>query len=260
MEKIVFGAIMPHPPILVPEIGKNRLKEAAKTKKGLDEIARRLKKTDCETIVVITPHGAVGQASVPVYTGHVFEGNFSQFGLSKPGYTFKGDPALGLKIVKESELASSCPETILDHGALVPLVELQLGGGKKNILPIAVGFLPLRILFQFGRQLAQAADMIGRKIAVIASSDMSHCLTPDAPNGFNPRGREFDQQLVELVRHDDVNGILDFDPLLAHDAAQDALWSIAILLGALDGRGFKPEILSYEGPFGVGYMTVAYKR
>jgi len=254
---IVFGAIMPHPPILVPAIGKERLKEAAKSKLALEDISQRLKNCDCDTIVVVTPHGDVGQASVPVYTGHVFEGNFSQFGLPKPSFTFKGDPQLGLAIVKDTNLATACPETILDHGVLVPLYYPTAAGVKKPILPIAVAFMPLSKLFEFGQALAKTSDRLGRKLCLIASADMSHRLAPGAPSGFSPKGKEFDDQLVELVKNYDVNGLLKFDPALADEAGQDALWSIAILLGALDGQKVKAEVLSYEGPFGVGYMVAA---
>jgi len=256
---IVYGAIMPHPPILVPQIGKERLKEAVKSKKALEEIARRCKGLDLETIVIITPHGAVGQASVPVYTGHVFEGNFGQFGNSRLAYSFKGDPQFGLAIVKATNLASACSETLLDHGALVPLSYIQAAGITKPVLPLAIGFLPLATLFEFGRSLAQTADRLGRKVLFIASADMSHRLTADAPAGYSPRGKEFDDRLVELVKKYDVQGILDFDPALAEAAGQDALWSIAVLLGALDGKKVGHEVLSYEGPFGVGYMIAAFQ-
>jgi aromatic ring-opening dioxygenase LigB subunit len=252
---IVFGAIMPHPPILVPAIGKERLKDAEKSQQALEEISRRIKGMDFDTIVVVTPHGDVGQASVPVYTGHVFEGTFSQFGLPKPSFSFKGDPQLGLAVVKDTHLATACPETILDHGVLVPLYYPAAAGVKKPILPIAVAFMPLSKLYEFGKALAKTAQRVGRKICLIASADMSHRLTPGAPSGFSPKGMEFDERLVELVRNYDVNGILKFDPALADEAGQDALWSIAILLGALDGQKVKAEVLSYEGPFGVGYMV-----
>lgn len=256
---IVYGAILPHPPILIPQIGRDRIKAAEKSQRALTEISRRMVEHNFDTVVVITPHGAVGQASVPVYTGHVFEGSFAQFGLDKPLFTFKGDPEFGLAIVKDSPLASACPETLLDHGVLVPLFYPQAAGIKKPILPIAIGFLPLSRLFTFGQSLARTADRLGRKVLLIASADMSHRLTPDAPNGYSPRGKEFDEKLVELVRNYDVPGILKFDPDLAEAAAQDALWSIAILLGALDGKKVKQEVLSYEGPFGVGYMIAGFE-
>ncbi len=259
MGEIVFGAIMPHPPILVPDIGKGRIREAPQSKKGLEEIAHRIKGKDFDTLIVITPHGQVGQASVPVYTGHVFEGSFSMFGMGKPVFTFKGDPELGLAVIKDCDLATACSETLLDHGALVPLYFPQAAGVRKPILPVAIAFMPLKKLFEFGRSLAGTARRMKRRVGIIASADMSHRLTPDAPAGYSPRGKEFDEKLVELVKNYDVNGILDFDPALAEEAGQDALWSIAVLLGALDGLKVKHEVLSYEGPFGVGYMTAAFE-
>jgi AmmeMemoRadiSam system protein B len=147
----------------------------------------------------------------------------------------------------------------LDHGALVPLYFPQAAGIKKPVLPMAIAFMPLPKLFEFGKSLASTVKRMKRKVAVIASADMSHRLTPDAPAGYSPRGKEFDEKLVELVKNYDVNGILNFDPALAEEAGQDALWSIAVLLGALDGLKVKHEVLSYEGPFGVGYMVAAFE-
>ena len=255
---VVFGGISPHPPIIVPQVGRDRAKEVSRTIKSLAELSRRLKSSNCDTVVVVTPHGQVGQASVPVYTAHIFEGNFGQFGADKPNYTFKGDPELGLAVIKDCDFATSCPETLLDHGALVPLHFVKSAGYNKAVLPVAIAFKPLVKLFEFGQSLAKTANRLGRKVAVIASSDMSHRLTQDAPSGFSPRGKEFDDKLVELVKANDVGAILDFDRQLADDAGQDALWSIAILLGALDGQKVKHELLSYEGPFGVGYMVASY--
>jgi AmmeMemoRadiSam system protein B len=259
MGKIVFGAIMPHPPILIPEIGRGRIKEAEQSKKGLEEISRRMKGRDFDTIIVVTPHGQVGQASVPVYTGHVFEGSFSMFGMGKPVFSFKGDPELGLAIIKDCDFATSCPETLLDHGALVPLYFPQAAGIKKPILPMAIAFMSLSKLFEFGKCLAQTVKRLNRKVLIIASADMSHRLTPDAPAGYSPRGKEFDEKLVELVKNYDVKGVLKFNEALAEEAGQDALWSIAVLLGTLDGLKVKHEVLSYEGPFGVGYMVASFE-
>jgi aromatic ring-opening dioxygenase LigB subunit len=45
--------------------------------------------------------------------------------------------------------------------------------------------------------------------------------------------------------------------LLVQSAGECGLRSIVILMGALDGLKVKPEILSYEGPFGVGYLVAS---
>ncbi|MFH1576809.1 MAG: AmmeMemoRadiSam system protein B [Candidatus Margulisiibacteriota bacterium] len=259
MKNIELGAIMPHPPIIIPEIGKGRLKEVEQTINGLQGLAERMKTKDYDTLIIITPHGEIGQASVPVYTSHIFEGSFSSFGVAKPVYSFKGDTELGLAIIKDCDFATSCPETLLDHGILVPAYFPKAAGISTPILPIAIAFMSLAKLYEFGKSLAKTVKRLDRKVAIIASADMSHRLTPDAPAGFSPRGKEFDEKLVELIKNYDVPGILNFDPALGDEAGQDALWSIAILLGALDGLTVRPELISYEGPFGVGYMVAAFE-
>jgi AmmeMemoRadiSam system protein B len=256
---IVLGAISPHPPILVPLIGGKKLRAAEKSKKALEEVSRRIKEKDFDTLVIVTPHGQVGQASVPVYTSPVFEGNLAAFGMEQPAFSFKGDPELGLAVVKDSPLATACQETLLDHGVLVPLYYPRAAVVKKLLLPIAIAFMPLPKLFEFGRSLAKTAERLRRRVLLVASADMSHRLSEDAPSGYSPRGKEFDEKLVALVKNYDVEGILKFDSDLAQAAGQDALWSIAILLGALDGKKVKPEVLSYEGPFGVGYMVATFE-
>lgn len=262
MNNVLFGAIMPHPPILVPFVGGERIKEAEKSQKALIEVAKKIKslENELDAIVVITPHGAVSEVTVPVYTSHIFEGNFVSFGFPKPNFQYKGCPELAVALAKEAaQFASRSPETVLDHGVLVPLYYLNEEKINLPILPIAIGILPLNKLFEFGKKIRTAAENLNKKIAVIASADMSHRLTEDAPSGYDPKGSEFDKKLFELVRNYDVKGILNFSPKLAAEAGQDALWSIAILLGALDGIQVKHEILSYEGPFGVGYMVAVFE-
>jgi AmmeMemoRadiSam system protein B len=260
MSSLVLGMVLPHPPIIVPQVGGNRGKAAERTCLAARAAAQKLRSKDFDTLVVITPHGAVSQATVPVYASPVFEGDFGNFGAPKPTYQFKGDTELAVAAIKEAPaLTSRSPETVLDHGALVPLHYMVEAGIKKNLLPIAIGFLPLNKLFEFGKALVAAAGRLNRRIAIIASADMSHRLTSDAPAGFDPQGKKFDEKLVDLMRNYDVKGILNFPEDLAEAAGQDALWSIAILLGALDGCEVKHEVLSYEGPYGVGYMVATFE-
>lgn len=259
---IKYGAVMPHPPILVPVVGGERIKEAERSQRACREAASRLKalEKDVDTIVVITPHGAILGSTIPVYTSPILEGNFAAFNAPRPNFSFKGDPELAIAIVKEDpEYISRSPETVLDHGVLVPMSFMVEAGIKKPVLPIAIAFLPLKKLFEFGKSIAQAAQKLDRRIAIIASADMSHRLAQDAPGGYDPSGKVFDEKLVDLVRRNDVEAILKFDPKLADVAGQDSLWSIAILLGALDGLKIKHEVLSYEGPFGVGYMVATFE-
>lgn len=250
MDNIEFAAILPHPPILIPEVGKESIKIVQKSQDALKLIAKQIKNIEKELdcIIVVTPHGLVSG----IYTSLVFEGSLANFGVPQVKLQLKGCPEFANELVKEAgDLYPNTSETKLDHGIIVPLYYPLKEKIDLPVLPIAISFLPLEQLFEFGKKIKIVAERLNKKVALIASADMSHCLTKNV-------GKEFDKKLVELVKNNDVKGILEFPADLAEAAGQDALWSIAILLGALDNTNSKPEVLSYEGPFGVGYMVVNY--
>jgi len=259
---IVYGAIMPHPPVIIPAVGGSRVKEVSKTKKALEEVGKRLKTKDIDSVVIITPHGNVSQIAVPVYVNHIFEGNLSYFGADKPVFSFKGDPLLANEIIKEARKqnieVSHIAETLLDHGVIVPMYYPMMASFKKPIVPIALAFLPYKELFNFGETIRAASDNLGKKVAVIASGDLSHRLTLDAPAGYNPEGKKFDEAIVKLAGANDAEGILNLDPNMIEAAGECGLRSIIMLMGALKGLDVTPEVLSYEGPFGVGYMVATF--
>ena len=104
----------------------------------------------------------------------------------------------------------------------------------------------------------KAAEGLQRRVVVVASSDLSHRLIREAPAGFHPRGEEFDRLLVNYLENYQVEKILTMDGELIQAAGECALRSIAVLLGCLDGEAVQPELLSYEGPFGVGYAVALF--
>ena len=260
---VVYGAVLPHPPILIPAIGGDRVKEVIKTKKALEEVGRRLKEKEIDSVIVITPHGNVSQISIPVYTGHIFKGNLAQFGANKPVLSLKGDNKLAAEIIREAErqniAVSQIGETFLDHGIFVPMYYPYTAGFKKPIVPIALALINYKELFNFGEVIRYASENLGRKVAVIASGDLSHRLSLEAPAGYSPDAHKFDEKIVELIKKNDAQGVMNIDPNLIEKAGECGLRSIIILMGALSGLDVMPEVLSYEGPFGVGYMVATFE-
>lgn len=255
MGKIVYGMISPHPPLLIPEIGGGRIKEVEKTDASLKTAAKSLVGAAPDTTIIITPHGHVSQNTVRVYAAETFAGDFSMFGMPSAGMSCAGDIELAVKVtehcLQKGLRTESIQEPVLDHGIMVPLYYMQKAGYGGRVVPIAIVLAPLSELFEFGSAAAEAVRSSGKKVAVVASADMSHRL---------PKGSVFDSALVDMVKKNDVKGLLSFDGQLAEEAGQDALWSIAMLMGMIDASGFKPEVLSYEGPFGVGYMVADFKK
>ncbi|MFA5103611.1 MAG: class III extradiol dioxygenase subunit B-like domain-containing protein [Candidatus Margulisiibacteriota bacterium] len=264
MGQVVFGMISPHPPLLIPEIGGGRIKGVERTDRALKSAGGKLVSSGPDTVVIITPHGKISETNIRLYSSPFLEGDFSMFGLPDVIMSSEGDPVLAGNVVQAARgkkiACEIISDTFLDHGVMVPLHYLKAAGFEGKVLPIAVSLVSLKELFEFGKLFNRVVEASDKKIAVVASADMSHRLTSNAPSGYSPKGTMFDEKLVELVKRNDIDAILNFDAELAEEAGQDALWSIAILLGILDGGAFKTEFLSYEGPFGVGYMVAVYEK
>ncbi len=143
----------------------------------------------------------------------------------------------------------------LDHGAMVPLYFLMEERPRAKVCHMSFSYLDYNKHFTFGEIISEAIENTERKVALIASGDLSHRLTPQAPAGYSPRGKEFDEKLIEKLEKNDVTGILDMDSVLIENAGECGLRSIIVLLGALSRADYRFKKLSYESPFGVGYMV-----
>lgn len=268
---LLGGYIFPHPPIIIPHIGKGEEKGAAITIEGVKALAYDIGNKKPKTIIVITPHGPVFQDAVCISVEPDLYGNFGNFGQRELRFEFKNDIELTKKIIEcateEGILVGEMDENFsrrygvpigIDHGALVPLYFVNQNYKDYRLVHISMGFLSYEELFRFGMSINRAINEYKQDVVVIASGDLSHRLTKDAPNGFNPRGKEFDQKLIGNIKNNDIEAIMSMDYSLIECAGECGFRTIVILQGILDGYKVKPEVVSYEGPFGVGYGTVIY--
>ncbi len=255
-----FACIAPHPPIIIPGIGRPEdLKLVSKTIAAMEKLRGDLEKANPDTILIISPHAPTDPNGFLINSEAELKGNFSDFGLNNL-MDFQNDYELMEKIGYVSDAAGIIVhfhESFLDHGALVPLYYLT-----KNIKPKLVhcsfSFLDFRTHYRYGEIIRKVIDESDKKIAVVASGDMSHRLSQGAPAGYSPRGREFDEKLIELLSKNDVNGVINMNENLIEEAGECGLRSIIILLGILGGK-YEFNLINYEGPFGVGYLTASLR-
>ncbi len=260
---LVFSSICPHPPLLIPTIGGPELEKISSTVKALEKLNKEFVQTKPETVVVISPHAPTLSQAFGIVKPKILSGNFGQFGDFGTELSFETDQELIKDILddakKEKMPVQALDYSDLDHGTLVPLYYLTRKVPKLKLVVISFTLLDLPTHFQFGQMLHKAIKHADERIAVVASGDLSHRLTFDAPAGYSPRGKEFDEKLIDLLKKNDVKSILNLDPGLIEEAGECGLRSIIVLLGILDKIDYKPEILSYEGPFGVGYLVANFK-
>lgn len=259
---LTFAAITPHPPIIIPTIGsKEDLLKVKKTIEAMENLRKEIEKVKPETLIIISPHGPVGFKELSIVKSDDFSGNFSMFGDFQTQLQFKTDKEIRKEIIetceKENIVYRLYEKNELDHGTLVPLFYLTKNI-KPKILPLGYSLLDVSWNFKYGNALGEVVKNSKKKIGIIASGDLSHRLTPNAPAGYSPRGKEFDKKLIEALKNNDIKKVLNIDEELVEEAGECGYRSIAILLGILSVFGISNlefRILSYEGPFGVGYLV-----
>jgi len=269
---VVFGGICPHPPIMVPEVGGRQAGEVSSSRQAMLKMGRELKESGANCLVMISPHAPVFQDAVAINMQPRLRGDLQQFGAPSVSCELENDlemvkeiirqaQSFGLQIVEldENAIRRYRSGRELDHGFMVPLNFVLQAGVRMPFVAVSMGFLPPELLYAFGVAMQRAAGELNKKVAVLASGDLSHRLTRDAPAGYDPHGREFDQVMVDLVGKADIEGILSLDEKLIESAGECGLRPVIMLFGAFDRLRVKADVLSYEGPFGVGYMVAVLK-
>ena len=265
---VVIGCLMPHPPIIIPEIGRDNIDRVSSTVRAMDVICAEVAKANPETLVVISPHSAGFADSIAVKATRILAGSFKDFGAPNIRLIANLDEELLAALFVEAERYSVSLTKIgndhiklfqseeLDHGVLVPLYFIQ----KYIDVPVvslAVSYAGADEHYTLGVAIEKAANRAGRRVAIIASGDLSHRLTPGAPAGFNPRGIDFDAKIDGIIDTGDFNELFELDPMLVEDAGECGLRSIHALAGCFNGLQVHTNIHSYEGPFGVGYLVAS---
>lgn len=268
MGRVVMGAISPHPPIIIEAVGGSERELARGTIDGLEALARDLVATKARTLVIISPHGPVFEDGIVIRGGERLGGDLADFQAPEVRLEYINDLELAGKIAEcarekgiftavaggsEARRFGLKPE--LDHGVMVPLDHFHRAGFQGKLVVMGMALFTPDVLYKFGMAIQQAIEDSAEEVAVIASGDLSHRLSPDAPAGYNKRGQEFDRELVERFRQGDFAGIMDLDSELIETAGECGYRPINILLGALDRYLGQTKVYSYEGPYGVGYLV-----
>lgn len=262
---ILAAAAVPHPPIILPEVGHGEEHKIQKTIDAYRTVMSRISALRPDTVIVTSPHAALYRDYFHISPGKWADGDMGIFRAGGVRFHAEYDTDL-VDVLSEIALREKLPAGImgekdpsLDHGTMIPLYFLnQVYSGYRTVRIGLSGLAPLEH-YRLGRCIAEAADRLGRRAVLLASGDLSHKLKEDGPYGFAPEGPEFDRQITEAFAAGDFMPLLRFSPGFADAAAECGLRSFQIMAGALDGKAVTHELLSYEGPFGVGYGVALFE-
>jgi AmmeMemoRadiSam system protein A/AmmeMemoRadiSam system protein B len=256
---LVFAGIAPHPPIMVPEVGHEAAAEVHNSVSAMAELTQRVIQSGAETVVLISPHAPLEAEAFVAYDGPAVQGDFSQFRAPEATVAAPVDDELLTEITRAAEnrnlITLRVRRAALDHGTAVPLYFLQRNRWSGKVVALGYSFLSNEDHLRFGNCIRQAIAIVRRPVAFIASGDLSHRLKPGAPAGFNPEAHLFDEEVVEAIRSGELNRIANMDQDLRRAAGECGYRSMLVALGVAEGSDPGCEVLSYEGPFGVGYLV-----
>ncbi len=261
---IVGAFILPHPPIILPGIGKGEEKKIQKTTDSFREVARRIKNLAPETIVITSPHSIMYADYIHISPGDKAIGDMRQF--RAPQITVKA--AYDTEFVRALEdisISAGIPtgtqgekSAALDHGTMLPLLFVNEQYTSYKLVRTGLSGLPMADHYRFGMCIRAAAEKTGKKVVLIASGDLSHKVRAEGPYGYAAEGVQFDREITEIMASGDFLRFFSFSSEFAEKAAECGLRSCVIMAGAFDGQGVDSELLSYEGTFGVGYGVASF--
>ncbi len=256
---VVFAGIAPHPPIMVPEVGRDAIVEVRNSIDAMAELTERVIRSGAETVILISPHAPLEPDAFVAYDGPQLYADFANFRAPTATVHAELDDELLSEITRTAAAQNLSTTRIkgfdLDHGTAVPLYFLQRHGWNGRVVALGYSFLSNEDHLRFGRCIHAAIECVARPVAFIASGDLSHRLKLEAPAGYNPRAHLFDEEVVDAIRSCATRRIVDLDPELRRMAGECGYRSMLVAIGVAQELEPACEVISYEAPFGVGYLV-----
>ena len=264
----ILGAVaVPHPPIILPEVGRGEEQKISQTTEAYKEIARRIVELNPETIIITSPHSIMYADYFHISPGSKASGDMSQFRAGQVKLSINYDTDFVKRLSADAMAQGVAAGTLgernpaLDHGTMIPLRFLQLAGldfDRVKFIRIGLSGMSAAVHYKFGQIISQVADDLGRKVFFLASGDLSHKLKADGPYGFVEEGPQFDSQVMDNLGGANFLQLLTMDDKFCSRAAECGLRSFWIMAGTLDKHTVRADKLSYQGTFGVGYGIVYF--
>ncbi len=283
MDNLVFACVSPHGALVIPLISGPDGAKARAGQAAMAELGRRMEAAQPETIVILETHSMVVDGAISLLDGASVRG---ELGAPHPvvppeapehhfSLTFDVDRELNAAIVATARTANVPVARVrhfleatplkIEWGSLIPL--WYLGATilpQPKVVIAGVAFprnqLSREAYIDFGRALRTAIGSAGKRVAVIISTDLAHTHAADGRYGFDPAAAECDAALLEVVRANALERLLEFDEDWVERAKNEAIRPLLALHGLLEGTGRHVEVLSYEAPTYYGMMCAAYSR
>ena len=259
---IIKTYMVPHPPLIIPDIGKGGEEQIKKTTESYETVAKEISEIKPDTIIISSPHTIMYGDYFHITNANKVSGDFSNFNASNISFEEEQDIELIEEIENISKKynfpAGRTKDIELDHGTMIPLYFIRKYYKEGKIIVLGPSGLPLIDNYMMGIIIKEAVNNLNKKVVYIASGDLSHKLQPHGPYGYAPEGVEYDKKIMEVCSNANFNELLNFEESFLDKAAECGHRSFTIMAGTLDGLNVKAKYLSHEDITGVGYGIITF--
>jgi len=256
---IVFAGIAPHSPLLLPHLGKEKTLDLQQTTEALFELEKALYLSYPDIIVLISDHNRLYKEIFTVLGNENFVTSLEKLGDIKTKEEFKGSPVFAGSVAtalrKDGYKIHNNSQEKLDYGSSIPLLFLSKHLKNIPIVPIGPAEKDSKELFEVGVSLRELFLEQKKRIAILALGNGSHCLSEGSPAGYHADGKVFDDTLKTHLENRNSMGVLQMGDALVKNAKQSLYNPTCMLLGILKNTQTNFQNLSYEHPFGIGYLV-----
>ncbi len=263
---LTHGILAPHPPAIIPKVGKEETKKFEKTIQALLAIGLKLKKLQPQTLIVITPHAdvEVDRFVVRIPKDLNFRASFEEFGDSETTAEFTRDRLFTAQLVEGIQSAGMQTSVLenekLDFGSAIPLFYFASFLPAVEVVNVGISFSGAPEHQKLGEVIREVAEKSEKRVVLIVSGELSHKVTKNSPHGFDPASAEWDERIIEALKKGDYEKVLHQDPFELDEIEECGFRGICTLLGAFQNIPHTQEILSYEAPGGIGCAVGLWER
>jgi aromatic ring-opening dioxygenase LigB subunit len=273
---LVYACIAPHGGEIIPELAsKSVLHKFEETREAMRVLARRISEARPQTVVIASPHNLRLLSKIAVVISENSSGTLKGSSNRSVNVRARCDVDFGKIVVRQSEKAGlpvvganygtaegSSSDMQMDWGTLVPLwFVLKEQKMKSRILIVAPSReISLRKNFEFGRLLGRLMKRDKkRNFVFIASADQAHAHSRSGPYGFSPAASKYDDFVMNAIRDNNLNRILQLRARFIEDAKPDSPWQMVMLAGIGEVIPLRSQLLSYQVPSYYGMACAGFE-
>ncbi|MBO4439254.1 MAG: AmmeMemoRadiSam system protein A [Spirochaetaceae bacterium] len=261
---IIAAFMVPHPPMIVPDVGRGSEKQIEKTVKAYERVADEIAALKPETIIISSPHSVMYSDYFHISPGAGAQGSFADFRATQVRFDVEYDQELVERLSARAEASHFPAGTLgekhkeLDHGTMVPLWFILKKYKDFKLVRTGLSGYDLLKHYEYGMLIKETVEELGRKAVYVASGDLSHKLQDYGPYGFAEEGPVYDKRIMDVCSGARFGELFDFDENFCEKAAECGHKSFVIMAGALDGKAVEATQYSHEDVTGVGYGICSF--